>query len=133
MTFRDVSFVPKITCAFHMFTVIVTCPRRVNLASIVCMRRQQTLGAPIFINTIAVYLTRPYLAKFITMPPGKKAPPQQASLTELWGSKRKKQDTPAAAAAPAPTPSTSGGLPKLQLDATDATVDADPTTSSERA
>ena len=97
------------------------------------MRRQQTLGAPIFINTIAVYLTRPYLAKFITMPPGKKAPPQQASLTELWGSKRKKQDTPAAAAAPAPTPSTSGGLPKLQLDATDATVDADPTTSSERA
>jgi hypothetical protein len=29
------------------------------------------------------------------MPPGKKAPPQQSSLTELWGSKRKKQSAPA--------------------------------------
>src|SRR6266850_8395493 len=43
--------VPKITCAIHMFTVIVTCPRRVNLASIVYMRRQQTLGTP-FMSTI---------------------------------------------------------------------------------
>ena len=124
------AFIRKITCAPHMFTVIVSCPRRVNLASIVCMRRQHTLGAPILINTITVYLTRPYPAKFITMPPGKKAPPQQASLTELWGSKRKKHDAPAA---PAAATSTSSGLPKLNPDATDAAVDADPTTSSERA
>lgn len=40
-----------------------------------------------------LYLTRCNLAKFFTMPPGKKAPPQQSSLTELWGSKPKKQST----------------------------------------
>jgi hypothetical protein len=28
------------------------------------------------------------------MPPGKKAPPQQSSLTELWGNKRKKEAIP---------------------------------------
>ena len=32
------------------------------------------------------------------MPPGKKAPPQQSSLTELWASKPKKQSAPAAPA-----------------------------------
>jgi hypothetical protein len=32
------------------------------------------------------------------MPPGKKAPPQQSSLTELWASKPKKQNAPAAPA-----------------------------------
>jgi len=30
--------------------------------------------------------------KFFVMPSGKKAPPQQSSLTELWGSKRTEQD-----------------------------------------
>lgn len=59
-----------------MFTAIATCPRRVNLAHLIStpiyMKRQQTL------------------AKFITMPPGKKAPPQQSSLAELWGKQKKK-------------------------------------------
>ncbi|KAN0133276.1 hypothetical protein V8E53_009000 [Lactarius tabidus] len=59
-----------------MFTAIATCPRRVNLAHLIStpiyMQRQQTL------------------AKFITMPPGKKAPPQQSSLAELWGKQKKK-------------------------------------------
>ena len=40
-----------ITCAIHMFTVIATCPRRVQVARListpVCMKRQQTLGAPL--------------------------------------------------------------------------------------
>ncbi|KAI0068215.1 ATP-dependent DNA ligase [Artomyces pyxidatus] len=39
------------------------------------MGRQQTLG------------------KFLQMPPGKKAPPQQSSLTDLWGGKKKKQES----------------------------------------
>lgn len=117
-----------------MFTVIVTCPRRVNLASVLRMRRQQTLGAPILIKHHRSLLEPVLiLAKFITMPPGKKAPPQQASLTELWGSKRKKQQDALPAPALAANASTSSDPPKLQPGAPDATVDADPTTPSERA
>ena len=47
------------------------------------------------------------LAKFFAMPPGKKAPPQQSSLIELWASKPKKQSDPAASA----TTATSSGHP----------------------
>jgi hypothetical protein len=57
------------------------------------------------------------------MPPGKKAPPQQSSLTELWGGKQKKQ---AVAATP---PDKDKGLVE-----TDSTTDACLTEpSSERA
>lgn len=60
-----------------MFTAIASCPRRVNLAHLIStpvyMQRQQTL------------------AKFITMPPGKKAPPQQSSLAGWLGGKQKKK------------------------------------------
>ncbi|KAI0308226.1 hypothetical protein B0F90DRAFT_140882 [Multifurca ochricompacta] len=86
-----------------MFTVtaIATWPRRVKVAQIVgpicCMARQRTL------------------AKFITMPPGKKAPPQQSSLTDLWGGRQKKQSTPI-------TPTNTG----------DAITDAGPAESSKR-
>lgn len=118
----------SITCAFHMFTLIVTCPRRVaHTFSLSCMRRQQTLGTSPFINTI-LYLKRLRLAKFFAMPPGKKAPPQQSSLTELWASKQKRQGNNAAS-----TTATSGVHPRLEPEpeihgAADA---AGPTTSSE--
>jgi hypothetical protein len=69
--------------------------------------------------TIVLYLNSLHTAKFITMPPGKKAPPQQSSLTELW---RKKQNPPAASA------STSRGQSKP-----DAAIDTNPKTLSERA
>ncbi|KAH9982918.1 ATP-dependent DNA ligase [Lactifluus volemus] len=62
-----------------MLTATVIWPRRVKIAHIIttiCMARQLTL------------------ARFISMPPGKKAPPQQSSLTELWGNKRKKEAIP---------------------------------------
>jgi hypothetical protein len=70
-------------------------------------------------TTIVLYLNSLHTAKFITMPPGKKAPPQQSSLTELW---RKKQIPPTASA------STSRGQSKP-----DAAIDTNPKTSSERA
>jgi hypothetical protein len=109
-----------------MLTVIVTCPRRVALAhtfSFSCMRRQQTLGTSQFTNAISLYLKRLRLAKFFAMPPGKKAPPQQSSLTELWASKPKKQTNPATS-----TTATSGGHPRLGPKPDDATG---PTISSE--
>jgi hypothetical protein len=99
-----------ITCAFHMYTVIVTCPRRVaHTFSFSCMRRQQTLGTSLFTNAISLYFTRLRLAKFFAMPPGKKAPPQQSSLTELWARKPKKQSNPAMS-----TTATGGGNPRLE-------------------
>ncbi|KAH9952609.1 hypothetical protein BC827DRAFT_252712 [Russula dissimulans] len=85
-------------------TVIVTWSRRV-----VCMPRQQTL------------------ARFITMPPGKKAPPQQASLTELWGSKRKREN------APTTTPAAAHAGSRTDDVAADAGPTTGPTTSSEPA
>ena len=112
-----------------MFTAIVTWPRRVKVAHTLSpfMRRQQTLGASLFTNAIRLYFTRPHLARFFTMPPGKKAPPQQSSLTELWASKPKKQSAPAAPA------NTSGGYPQVEPKAdSHSTVDtAGPTKSSE--
>jgi hypothetical protein len=57
------------------------------------------------------------------MPPGKKAPPQQSSLTELWASKTKKQSNPATS-----TTATSDGHPRLGPKSDDATG---PTISSE--
>jgi hypothetical protein len=96
-------------CALHMFTVVI-CPRRVaHTFSFSCMRRQQTLGTSLFTNAISLYFTRLRLAKFFAMPPGKKAPPQQSSLTELWASKPKKQNNPATS-----TTATSGGYPRLR-------------------
>ncbi|KAI9509090.1 hypothetical protein F5148DRAFT_1190270 [Russula earlei] len=84
-----------------MFTAILICPRRVLPSFVrVGMTRQQTL------------------AKFFTMPPGKRAPPQQSSLTDLWGSKPKTQNAPAA----------KGDSHPVSESAT--TVDARPTTSS---
>ncbi|KAI0296179.1 hypothetical protein BC826DRAFT_1005734, partial [Russula brevipes] len=62
------------------------------------------------------------LAKFFTMPPGKKAPPQQSSLTELWGAKRKKQSAPAA-----PTTTSDGHL-KSEPAATNDTAPPEPAT-----
>ena len=105
--------VRTITCTFHMFTAIVTCPRRVKVAHTfsLSMRRQLSLGTSPFINAISLYFTRPHLAKFFNMPPGKKARPQQSSLTELWASKPKKQSS---AAAPADT---SGGDPQVEPQA----------------
>lgn len=121
VTGRDATIIEdKITCAIYMFTVIASCPRRVYLASI-CMKRQRTLGTPAYIHSIAPYLTRLNSAKFITMPPGKKAPPQQSSLTELWGRRQKKQDAPASA---------TGSQSKLE-PGTDSTANADPIMSSE--
>ncbi|KAH9065729.1 DNA ligase I [Lactarius vividus] len=81
-----------------MFTAIATWPRRVKVARIpICMARQQTL------------------AKFITMPPGKKAPPQQSSLTEWFGGKQKKQ----AVTVPAATlDKDKGPQPPLEADST---------------
>src|SRR6266567_1129308 len=100
----------SITCALHMFTLIVTCPRRVaHTFSFSCMRRQQTLGTSLFTHAISLYVTRLRLAKFFAMPPGKKAPPQQSSLIELWASKPKKQNNPATS-----TNATSGGHPRLR-------------------
>ena len=113
-----------------MFTVIVTCPRRVaHTFSFSCMRRQQTLGTSLFANAISLYFTRLRLAKFFAMPPGKKTPPQQSSLTELWASKPKKQSNPDTS-----TTATSGGHPRLKPkpDSHGSTVDAaGPTMSSE--
>ncbi|KAI9444788.1 DNA ligase I [Lactarius indigo] len=89
-----------------MFTAIATWPRRVNLRvaySPIYMARQQTL------------------AKFITMPPGKKVPPQQSSLTEWFGGKQKKQ----AVAVPAATSDKDKGPPKPPPE-TDSTADACP-------
>ena len=62
------------------------------------------------------------------MPPGKKAPPQQSSLTELWASKPKKQSSPAAS-----TTATTGGHPRLEPkpDGRDTTDAVGPTISSE--
>jgi hypothetical protein len=79
------------------------------------MRRQQTLGTSLFTNSIYFYFTRLRLAKFFAMPPGKKAPPQQSSLTELWASKSKKQSNLATS-----TTATSGGNPRLELKPDDA-------------
>src|SRR5713101_599343 len=116
-----------------MFTVIVSCPRRVahtaHTFSLSCMRRQQTLGTSLFANDISHYFTRLRLAKFFAMPPGKKAPPQQSSLTELWASKPKKQSDPAASA----TTATSGGHPRLEPkpDSHGTADAAGPTISSE--
>ncbi|KAH9004003.1 hypothetical protein EDB86DRAFT_2886169 [Lactarius hatsudake] len=88
-----------------MFTAIATWPRRVKLArSPISMARQQTL------------------AKFITMPPGKKAPPQQSSLTEWFGGKQKKQ----AVVVPAATPDKDKGPQKPPPPETDSTTDACP-------
>ena len=118
----------SITCAFHMFTLIVTYPRRVaHTFSLSCMRRQQTLGTSTFINAI-LYFTRLRLAKFFAMPPGKKVPPQQSSLTELWASKPKKQSNNAAS-----TTTTSGVHPRLEPkpDIHGTADAAGPTTSSE--
>jgi hypothetical protein len=113
-----------------MFTLIVTCPRRVAHAhtfSFSCMRRQQTLGT--FLLTSAIYFcfTRLRLAKFFAMPPGKKAPAQQSSLTELWASKPKKQNNPATS-----TAATSSGHPRLEpkLDSHGTADAVGPTTSS---
>lgn len=119
----------SVTCAFHMFTLIVTCPRRVaHTFHFSCMRRQQTLGTSLFTNAISLYFTRLRLAKFFAMPPGKKAPPQQSSLTELWASKPKKLSNPATS-----TTAASGGRPRLgPKPDIHGTVDtAGPTTSSE--
>ena len=72
-------------------------------------------------------LTRRNLAKFFTMPPGKKAPPQQSSLTELWGSKPKKQSTLAV-----PADASSGNPHSAPQADSHGSVDAaGPTTSSE--
>jgi hypothetical protein len=99
-----------ITCESYMFTAIVTCPRRVKVAHTLssCMTRQQTLGTSVFTNAISLYFTRSHSAKFFTMPPGKKAPPQQSSLIELWASKPKKKSTLAVPA------DASGGNPQSE-------------------
>ena len=111
-----------------MFTAIVTCPRRVKVAHTFssCMTRQQTLGRFQFSDAISPYLTRRHLAKFFTMPPGKKAPPQQSSLTELWG-KPKKQST---LAVPADA-SSSNPQSKPRADSHSSANAAGPTTSLE--
>ena len=102
-------FVITHSCASHMFTLVVTCPRRVAHAfSLSCMRRQKTPGMSPFISVI-LYFTRLRLARFFAMPPGKKAPPQQSSLTELWASKPKKQSDNTAY-----TTATSGVYPRLE-------------------
>ncbi|KAH9081636.1 ATP-dependent DNA ligase [Lactarius deliciosus] len=62
------------------------------------------------------------LAKFITMPPGKKAPPQQSSLTEWFGGKQKKQ----AVGVPAAVLDKDKGPQKPPLPETDSTTDACP-------
>ncbi|KAH9178699.1 hypothetical protein EDB89DRAFT_1928024 [Lactarius sanguifluus] len=87
-----------------MYTAIATWPRRVKLArSPISMARQQTL------------------AKFITMPPGKKAPPQQSSLTEWFGGKQKKQ----AIVVPTAPPDKDKG-PQKPPPETDSTTDVCP-------
>jgi hypothetical protein len=74
-----------------------------------------------------LYLTRRNLAKFFTMPPGKKVPPQQSSLTELWGGKPKKQSTLAV-----PANASSGKAQSAPQADSHGSVDAaGPTTSSE--
>jgi len=96
------------------------------------MPRQQTLGTLSNSITNTLFDAFLHLAKFITMPPGKKAPPQQSSLTEWWGSKQKKQGI----VVPAATPDKDKGLPKLAPPPpeTDSTTDACPTEPpSERA
>ena len=78
--------------------------------------------------TLSLYFTHLRLAKFFAMPPGKKAPPQQSSLTELWASKPKKQSNPATS-----TTAVSGGHPRLETkhDSHGTADMAGPTTSSE--
>ncbi|KAF8481925.1 hypothetical protein DFH94DRAFT_414559 [Russula ochroleuca] len=105
-----------------MFTAIVTRPRRVKVAHTISpfMRRQQTL------------------ARFFTMPPGKKAPPQQSSLTELWASKPKKQNAPAAPAGTsdgtvdAAGPTKSSEEPAISKRKQETVTSSDRTTSPER-
>ena len=56
------------------------------------MQRQQTLGSlsNATTNTFKLFDAFLHSVKFITMPPGKKAPPQQSSLSKFWGGKQKK-------------------------------------------
>jgi|SRR5712671_4778498 len=123
--------------SFMLTTFIVTWSRRVKIArlvSLICMPRQQTLGTCALCSSMPLRLRvfHHTQARFITMPPGKKAPPQQASLTEMWGSKRKRQDAPTTTTAA--TAHASDGHPAFGSAGTnDAAADAGPTTSSDRA
>lgn len=63
----------SVTCAFHMFTPIVTCPRRVaHTFHFSCMRRQQTLGTYLFIKAISLLHVSP-VSKVLRDAPWKKS------------------------------------------------------------
>ena len=71
--FESIGRVISITCAFHMYTLIVTCPRRVaHTFSFSCMRRQQTLGTSLFTSAISLHFTRP-ISKVLRYAPWKES------------------------------------------------------------
>ncbi|KAI0275084.1 hypothetical protein BC834DRAFT_965525 [Gloeopeniophorella convolvens] len=80
-----------------MFAATATLPRRVRLTTARAPTRLSQILARSPVSRMGRQQT---LAKFVTMPPGskrKQAPPQQASLTELWAGQRKKGAAPKSA------------------------------------
>jgi hypothetical protein len=105
----DVSIHSHHVCISHVYTHRdLSTTRRAYIPLLLHEETANSRYVPVHTCHFSPLHASPIIAKFFAMPPGKKAPPQQSSLLELWANKPKQQGNPATS-----TTATSGGHPRL--------------------